>query len=138
MKARKRVTKYAAPTDLIYHTNIKGRNFENEELKLESNGRAVVKKGFPSDGCSPTFKMPFNKFFQFGWVVGPPNGPRDSKTGLPVSARAFFLHDALLDHVRHVVNTREIHREFCREIKLTDWRWKDQACWFVCKFGPKR
>lgn len=135
---RKRPTRYVVPDDMIYFTGIKSRDFENHEILLEANGRVTVKKGFPSDGCSPTFKMPFSKFFQFGWVMGPPNGPNDPVTGLPISARAFFLHDALLDHVRDLVKAKEIHREFCREINKTEWRWKRQACWLVCKFGPSK
>lgn len=135
---RKRATRFVAAHDYVYFTNLRGFDFENDQIRIEVNGRVTVKKGFRSDGCSPTYKLPFSKFFQFGWIIGPPNGPRDPDTGLPVSARAFFLHDALLDNAKDFIPVNKIHAEFCREIKLTDWRWKNNACFFVEKFGPKK
>jgi hypothetical protein len=137
MNKRRRPTRFVVPKDMIFFTSISGLEIDNAYFKIEPNGRAVVKKGFRSDGCSPTFKLPFSNFFQFGWVVGPPNGPRDPDTGLPVSARAFFIHDALLDYCRPHVPTKVIHAEFCREINATNWRWKKLACNAVCKFGPR-
>ena len=138
MSHRKRPTRFVVPEDYVYFTNIRGVKFENKYFAIDDNGRAVVKEGFRSDGCSPTGRLPFSGFFQFGWVVGPPNGPRDVYTGLPISARAFFLHDALLDYIRSDVKIEQIHAEFCREINLTNWRWRKQACFMVCKFGPKK
>ena len=138
MTKRKRPTRFRAPWDIRYQTFIFGIEFENEFFKLQADGKATVKEGYLSDGCSPTYKLPFSKFFQFGWVVGPPNGPRDPKTGLPISHKAFFLHDALLDFCRGLVDIELIHAEFCREINLTNWAHRSTACWFVCNLGPKR
>ena len=137
MAKRKRPTRYRAHKDFIYFTEIKGVTFENEFLRIEPNGRITVREGFLSDGCSPKYKVPLLTKW-FGYVLGSPDGPRDPETGLPISARAFFLHDALLDYVRDTVNIKQIHKEFCKEIHITNWKLRKQACWMVCKLGPKR
>ena len=52
---------YRITEDYRHKSSIKGREFENEWLRLEKDGTVTVKgshgNGYAWDGCSPKFKM---------------------------------------------------------------------------------
>lgn len=137
MKHDRRAKLFRLHQDFQFYTHLRGIEFENEFIRIRNNGHATLYEGCLSDGCSPTKRI--KTWFQFGWVLGPPNGPpHPEHPHLPISFKAFFFHDMLLDYCRDVVPMDDIHKLFCIEIHKTDWRLGDAACWLVKKFGPKR
>jgi len=133
----RRPLKYILNADWEYLTEIREVNFENDFIKIDDHGLVVVKEKFRSDGCSPKFK-----FFGLG-LKGIPDGyivdkPGSILDGYPITARAFFIHDALLDsHHDTGISARAIHREFCREIKQAKYWPKHLYCIVVKTLGPK-
>jgi len=123
---------YAAPYDIEYQLDIKGRSFSNEWFHIEPSGRAIVRKHYASDGCTP-------KFWVGDWFsVGVPDGPLDLDTGMVITARAFYIHDALIQFAAEIpVTYSEAHHEFCIEIHKTDFSMKEVYCTVVRHFGPQ-
>lgn len=88
--------RYVLPNDLFFDlpkTITKDYDFADKNskvwLQLKKTGVGIVKKGYACDGCSPKIKIPIiNK------VVGTWDGKTNPETNLPVTAPAFFAHDA--------------------------------------------
>ena len=113
-------------------TDILGFEFRDEFLQITKDGVVKLFYGLCSDGCSPTYVFPF-----IG-VVGPWNGPKPYPSALPVTARAFFLHDALLERRKEIgIPVEQIHRAFSKEIGLTDFVLKDFYSFLARHFGPR-
>ena len=83
--------------DHEFHTDILGRKFENEWLKVSPDGRMKIKgshvlpsgkSGYAWDGCSP-------KFAVLDIVIGTPDGVTDHITEKPKTYYASMVHDAL-------------------------------------------
>ena len=135
-KRRRGFLHYAAEP-MTFHTRITGIEYEDEYCKLDKHGRLIVKRFCPSDGCTPKWLI-LNLFY-----FGVPDGPIDSHTRLPVTYRAFYVHDVLLYIVQKLKIDGlfvAIHREFCREIHRAPWRkeYKMIYCQVVKRLGPKR
>lgn len=124
--------RYVLPRDEDYQTKIYGHAFENEWFFIRENGHARVKEGYASDGNSP-------RILVLDWFyLSPPDGREDPETGLPVTYRAFSLHDALLVNYKAIgIRKAQAHPEYCREIKRTNFPLRHVYCAAVTLFGPR-
>lgn len=130
--------KYKLKENLFFQTQIKGYDYQivygDFVSEIQSNGVVIVSKGFLSDGNSPKFSTPFGSY-------GIPDGPLDLITGRPVTANAFFLHDALIRLNRKGklnIPYQLIHKEYCNEISKTSFFLKGFYCFMVKLLGPRK
>lgn len=126
--------RYYNRRDKVCVTRIEGYEFENDQIKIQKDGLVTIKRDAGSDGCTPCFLL----FGASYWGI--PNGPVRACTQEPVTARAFFLHDWLLN-TRHEsgIPVELIHQAFCDEISDIERYWaKPFYCPAVKLFGPKR
>ena len=122
-----------------YYTDITGYIYNSDEITIHSDGHIIIHEGAGSDGCTPVWIVA-NRFY-----VGVPNGPKikvtigDNEFYEPISARAFYLHDWLLN-ARHKTKmpVDVIHQAFCNEINGRDWWAKEPYCKIVKRFGPQK
>ncbi len=129
-----RPRKYVLQKDLFYHLNglgIVGYEYEDKDIRIRSNGHITVYSGYESDGNTPKLNTPFGAY-------GVPDGPVQ-KDGLPISARAFIIHDALLDTGHHHgIAIQKVHQAYAYEIRKTTWIFKRLYAYMVVKFGPRK
>ncbi len=89
---KSKVWLYKVFKDHIFHTDIKGRDFENEWMKITPDGKITVKGshpgGFAWDGCSP-------KWIVFDLVLGSPDGVVNPLTLKPKTYYASMVHDVV-------------------------------------------
>lgn len=124
--------KYTLQAQETYYTDITGISFDNGEMRLYPSGLLFLRPGAGADGCSPTVKLPF-----LG-VVGPWNGPIHHKYNLPVTYRAFFVHDVLLRYRKEIgITTKQCHRVFQVEISRTPFILRNVYYHLVDIFGPR-
>ena len=104
-------------------TNITGRQFDNEWLRLESDGNLTVKganpnaDGYAWDGCSP-------KFAFLDQVVGTPDGVIDPATEQRKTYYASLFHDALYQFGKEAgVSRSEADTVFLELMRQSDFLW---------------
>ena len=108
---------YCLKQDYCYQSQIKGRSFENEWLKLDKDGEIMVKgshlSGYAWDGCSPKIKIKDIYIGIWEAVLNPETG--ESKTYY-----ASLIHDIfyqLNPKLRSSIKRKEVDREFYKILK---------------------
>ncbi len=128
---------YCIKKDLSYPSLIKGRYFENEWLKLESNGTVIVKgtnyKGYAWDGCSPKLKIK-------DIYVGTFEGVLNLDAGQSKTYYASLIHDVFYQFskdVKSFIKRREVDREFYIILKNNGFRFANRckATGSCCSYG---
>lgn len=114
---------YATLQDVTRQTNIKGRRFENEWLRLDNEGMLTVKgtnpnaDGYAWDGCSPK-----GAFLDQVW--GTPDGVIDPATGQRKTYYASLFHDVLYQFGKQTgVQRKEADRLFLDCMKESHFLW---------------
>ncbi|MEM1137994.1 MAG: hypothetical protein AAGI07_19320 [Bacteroidota bacterium] len=86
------VYKFVYHKDVFIKTNLIGRNFKNEWVEIESDGKIIIKGsssgGYAWDGCSPKWH-----FIDLMW--GTPDGKLDFRTEKPITYFASMIHDVI-------------------------------------------
>lgn len=99
-----KVYKFVHEEDVWIYTNILDRNFENELLRIDPDGRITVKgnskNGYAWDGCSPKCH-----FLHFVW--GTPDGKLDYRTEKAITYYASMIHDAIYQFKKEVDISRK-------------------------------
>jgi len=113
---------YCIKKDYSYPSLIKERAFENEWLKLASDGTVIVKgtncKGYAWDGCSPKLKIK-------DIYVGTFEGVLNLDTGQSKTYYASLIHDIFYQFSRDVksfIKRKEVDREFYIILKNNGFR----------------
>lgn len=127
-KSQRRVYKFVHTIDTSIQTNIYGRIFETEWLKVEPNGMITVKgsndRGYAWDGCSPKFNI-----LQF--TCGTPDGMLVYETCAPITYYASMFHDAIYQYKKEIDITRkETDNLFKENLKKADFMW-----WWIYYFA---
>ena len=119
-----------------HKSSIKGREFENEWLKLEKDGAITVKgsnkTGYAWDGCSPKILKIADMYF------GTPEGVLNYTTGRPKTYYASMIHDILYQFgkdIKHLVKRREVDMEFYSILIRDGFKAAGFYCWSVRSFG---
>lgn len=125
--------KYQLFAQMWFQTTLLGYEYRDEHFGISPSGLVWLGNGICSDGCSPTYQVPV-----IG-LVGPWNGPRSQMhPDLPITARAFFLHDALMERRKLLgIPVEDAHAQFELEIKKSRFFLAALYAWFVNTFGPK-
>ncbi len=130
MASKNPVKKFELASKLSYNTDLRGYEYEDQYCSIYASGLVTLRKGICSDGCSPTYNTPLG-------VIGVWNGPIQSD-GLPITARAFFLHDALLERRRKIgIPVDDIHKAFEAEIMLSGFILAPLYAYAVNQYGPR-
>jgi len=132
-KSQRRVYKFVHTIDTSIQTNIYGRIFETEWLKVEPNGIITVKgsndRGYAWDGCSPKFNI-----LQF--TCGTPDGMLVYETCAPITYYASMFHDAIYQYKKEIDITRkETDNLFKENLKKADFMWWWLYYFAVWAFG---
>jgi len=103
---------YCIKEDFEYKSSIKDREFENEWLKLETDGKVIVKgtnkKGYAWDGCSPKIKIKDVYF-------GTPEAVLNYDKGKSKTYYASLIHDVFYQFsksVKSFIARKEVDKEF--------------------------
>ena len=130
--------RYELDQDMIEQTNIKGYHAEIDlhegKALLTEDGKLHIYAGFKSDGNTLSFTLIFG-FYKLN------DGPIDPKTGLPITARAFYVHDVLIKLSRksgQPLPFKKIHQEYKRLLKKTNFKYKRLYYTAVQWFGPRK
>tara|TARA_B100000315_G_C14577203_1_gene588507 strand:- start:1109 stop:1567 length:459 start_codon:yes stop_codon:yes gene_type:complete len=126
---------YRITTDYTYQSSIRNREFDNEWLSLEKNGKITIKgshkKGYAWDGCSPKWKI---KDMYFGTPEAVLNyTSRRSKTFY-----ASLIHDAFYQFSKElnpIVGRKEIDSEFLIILESDTFPPKKLYYWAVRLLG---
>ncbi|MGB0521738.1 MAG: hypothetical protein ACPGJS_02200 [Flammeovirgaceae bacterium] len=90
-------------TDWI-QTNLLGREFENEWLKIAADGKISLRcskdRGYAWDGCSPKWN-----FIHLMW--GTPDGKLDYRTEKPITYYSSMFHDVIYQFKSEVPISRK-------------------------------
>lgn len=117
---------------MTIHTGLLGYEYNDDRAQVFPNGILIIKEGACSDGVSPTFRLG-----RLG-VFGPPNGPLDLDTGLPITAPAVFAHDILLEIRKETgMSAKEIHWCFGHLIMDTKFILRGLYRFMAKHFGPR-
>jgi len=126
---------YRIKEDYTHRSSIKGREFENEWLRLEKDGTVIVKgshrNGYSWDGCSPKFKI---KDMYFGTPETVLNHEKDR----PKTYYASMIHDIFYQFSRDLkslVLRWEVDREFYDLLKRDGFGCAKFYYWGVSAFG---
>lgn len=126
---------YCIREDYSYQSAIKGREFENEWLKLSKDGTIIVKgtnrKGYAWDGCSPKIKIK-DIYFGTGEAV------LNWDTGVSKTFYASLIHDIFYQFskdVRPFIKRGEVDREFRSILRRDQFRFAQFYYFFVRLFG---
>lgn len=118
---------YCIKENYPYKSSITGRTFENEWLKLSSDGTILVKgtnkRGYAWDGCSPKWKLK-------GMYFGTPEGVLNDETRQSRTYYASLIHDLLYqfhEDIKGIVKRGEIDREFYNILKRDGFK---MAAWY--------
>jgi len=113
---------YCIKEDFEYKSSIKDREFENEWLKLETDGKVIVKgtnkKGYAWDGCSPKIKMKDVYF-------GTPEAVLNYDKGKSKTYYASLIHDVFYQFsksVKSFIARKEVNKEFYVMLKEDNFR----------------
>ena len=125
-----KVYKYVHEEDVWILTNLTGRDFENNWLKIENNGKIIVKgsfsNGYAWDGCSPKWH-----FVHLIW--GTPDGMLDYRTEKPITYYASMIHDVVYQFKKEVdISRKEVDILFKLNLKESKFLW-----WRVYSIGVK-
>lgn len=130
--------KYKLSEQKEYKTDIIGQSYScknpDHPCEIFPDGKLLVYRGFLSDGNSPKFNTWFGPY-------GIPDGPFDHEKGEPITAPAFYKHDALIHLNREGqlnIEYKWIHAEYCHEIEKTNYRFRWFYCQVVKLLGPKK
>jgi hypothetical protein len=106
--------------DHVFQTNILGRDFENEWMKISPDGEILIKGthvqendegGYAWDGCSPKYAI-------LDIVAGTPDGVVDETTEKPKTYFASMVHDALYQFGRQAkIKRPEADKLFLKMLK---------------------
>lgn len=116
-----KVYKYVHDTDVSIETNLKPEEFENDFLRIKSDGtitvKGSVKDGYAWDGCSPK-----KEILDLLW--GTPDGKLDYRTEKPMTYYASMIHDAVYQFKGEVdISRREADRIFLLILKESKFFW---------------
>lgn len=116
-----KVYKYVHNEDIWIDTNLLDRDFESDRLKIESNGRILVKasfqEGYAWDGCSPKWN-----FLNITW--GTPDGMLDYRTTKPMTYYASMIHDVIYQFKDEVdISRKEADILFKLILKESSFMW---------------
>lgn len=116
-----KVYKYVHEEDVWILTNLTGRDFENNWLKIEHNGKIIVKgsfsNGYAWDGCSPKWH-----FVHLIW--GTPDGMLDYRTEKPITYYASMIHDVVYQFKKEVdISRKEVDILFKLNLKESKFMW---------------
>lgn len=107
-----------------YKSNIRGRVFDSNRLRLGKDGgitvKASSKEPYAWDGCSYKFVIGRKQF-----IAGTPDGYRDIHMDLPITGKASLVHDAFYQYL-HVVPVRKaevdrLFRDMLKEAGFALW-----------------
>ena len=103
---------YCLKEDYRHQSQIKGRQFENDWMKLDLDGTVTVKgtnqQGYAWDGCTPKIKI--NDVY-----FGTPEGVLNFVTGQAKTHYASLIHDVFYQFSRQLrpfIRRKEADREF--------------------------
>ncbi len=126
---------YCIKEDYVHKSEIKGRFFENEWIRLEKDGAITVKgtnkNGYAWDGCSPKWKFKDMYF-------GTPEAVLNYNTGRSKTYYASLIHDIFYQFhsdVKDIVLRLEVDREFYLILKRDGFRMAKLYHWGVRTFG---
>jgi len=126
---------YCIKENYTYKSSIKGREFENEWLRLEKDGTVIVKgsnkNGYAWDGCSPKVKIKDMYF-------GTPEAVLNFKTGKSKTYYASLIHDIFYQFskdIRSFISRKEVDKEFCIILEENEFRFSKPYYGFVWLFG---
>jgi len=126
---------YCIKENYSHNSLIKGRSFENEWFKLETDGTVVVKgsnhKGYAWDGCSPKFKV---KDIYFGT----PEGVLNFDTGKSKTYHASLVHDVFYQFspdIKSFISRKEADNELYFILKQNNFRFAGLYYFFVRALG---
>jgi len=110
-KRRKGVYKFVIREDISFPDTAIRCEFENEWLKIDSDGTITVKgsnaNGYAWDGCTPKFNL-----FDIA-LIGTPDGRINVNTGKPVTYYASLVHDVLCQFWQQIgIERKEADRLF--------------------------
>jgi len=119
--------------DYRHQSDILGRAFNSEWLRLDEDGLITVKannNGYAWDGCTPKFNLLDIV------VVGVPDGIIDIKTMKPKTYYASLVHDAFYQYLEDVPVTKsEVDRLF---FEMLGEFWLRRVYYFMVKhFGAR-
>lgn len=127
---------YCIKQDYPYKSSITGRQFENEWLKLEPNGKITVKgtnrQGYAWDGCSPKLFKIVDMYF------GTPESVLNYDTGQPKTFYASMIHDVFYQFskdLKHMVKRKEVDMEFFTILERDGFRAAKLYHWGVWALG---
>lgn len=135
MNPSQKNAKFMLYQDMQVVVQIRNINYENEYMSMMPTGLLTIKAGYCSDGCSPSFRLPWGM-----GVIGMPNGELNVNTGQPMLAPAYNAHDVLLEYRRELgITAEQAHEAFCHVInsRSIEFAFKTFYCYMVRKFGPK-
>jgi len=114
---------YIIHDDVTRKTDIKGRTFDNEWLRLDDDGQLTVKgtnphgDGYAWDGCSP-------KGAFLDWVWGTPDGVINPVTERRKTYYASLFHDVLYQFGKQAgVQRKEADTLFLQCLKEDNFLW---------------
>ena len=126
---------YCIKEDHKYLSSIKGREFENEWLKLAEDGTVIVKgtnyKGYAWDGCSPKVKIK-------DVYIGTSEAVLNFDTGYSKTYYASLIHDVFYQFskdVKSLVGRKEVDREFYAILKKDNFVFARLYYYAVRLFG---
>jgi hypothetical protein len=94
---------------------IRGYEFQNEWIQINTIGYLTIKEGYAWDGCTP-------KICVFGRVIGTPDG-RIGEDGKPITWKASLVHDALYQFIElHKIPRKEIDALFLENLRSVDFK----------------
>lgn len=129
--------KYTANKDyIIKHALLNGKKVKNLRWLHISDGLAIVPRGYSCNGNSPKWAA---EILGDWYLIGTPDGPYN-KNGDPITARAFFWHDAFYQYGKETGMGRKIGDMVYRDILLADGvkKWRASAYYAAVRvFGDR-
>lgn len=133
MVSRVKVKKYKAGAYLNYILLNRLNTLATDTFTSKSR-HITISPVACSDGCSPKYHTPFG-------IIGAWDGPiyiDNLGRELPITFRAFFLHDVLLANRKLLgLTAYQCHQEFERELNRTDFIFKKLYIELAYRFGPQ-
>lgn len=128
-----KVYKFVHHNDVFIITNLEKREFENDWLKIENDGKIVVKgsnkNGYAWDGCSPKFNV-------IDIIIGTPDGRLDYNTEKQITYYASMFHDVLYQFKSEIkLSRKEVDIIFKLNLKKSKFKLAVLYYFFVRLFG---
>ena len=128
-----KVYKFVHKKDEYIRTNLIGRVYENEWLKIDDDGKIIVRgsntDGYAWDGCSPKWN-----FIDLIW--GTPDGRLDFKTEQQITYYASMIHDVLYQFKSEIkLSRKEVDIIFKLNLRKSKFKLSGIYYFFVRLFG---